>query len=69
MKIRNILFNILAIVTVIAVVFVGFNLISGAKGYAVSSPSMKDTLNVGDIVFVKPVAFEELQVGDVVTVV
>ncbi|MBQ3128308.1 MAG: signal peptidase I [Clostridia bacterium] len=68
MKIRNILFNILAIVTVIAVVFVGFNLISGAKGYAVSSPSMKDTLNVGDIVFVKPVAFEELQVGDVVTV-
>lgn len=68
MKIRNILFNILAIVTVLAVVFVGFNLISGAKGYAVTSPSMEETLGVGDIVFVKPVTFEELQVGDVVTV-
>ncbi len=68
MKIRNILFNILAIVTVLAVAFVGFNLISGAKGYAVTSPSMKDTLDVGDIVFVKPVAFDELQVGDVITV-
>lgn len=67
-KVKNVLFNILAIVTVLAVVFVGFNFISGARGYAVTSPSMEDTLSVGDIVFVKPVAFEELQVGDVVTV-
>ena len=67
-KLKNVLFNIFAIVTVLAVAFVGFNLISGAKGYAVTSPSMKDTLNVGDIVFVKDVSFEDLQVGDVVTV-
>lgn len=65
---KNVLFNILAIVTVIAVGFVGFNLLSGAKGYAVTSPSMKDTLNVGDVVFVKPVEFDNLQVGDIVTV-
>ena len=65
---KNVLFNILAIVTVIAVGFVGFNLLSGAKGYAVTSPSMKDTLNVGDAVFVKPVDFDDLQVGDIVTV-
>lgn len=68
MKIRNILFNILVIVTVLAVGFVGFNLISGAKGYAVTSPSMKDTLNVGDVVFVKDVGFEELAIGDIITV-
>ncbi|MBP3441217.1 MAG: signal peptidase I [Clostridia bacterium] len=67
-RIRNVLFNFLAILTVIAVVFVGFNLISGAKGYAVTSNSMADTLKRGDVVFVKPVAFEEIQVGDVVTV-
>lgn len=66
-KIRNVLFNVLAIVTLISVAFVGFNLISGAKGYAVTSPSMEDTLNVGDVVFVKPVSFDELQVGDVIT--
>lgn len=68
MKIRNIFFNILAIVTVLAVGFVGFNLLSGAKGYAVTSDSMKDTLSRGDVVFVKPVTFDELQVGDVITV-
>ncbi|MBQ8574893.1 MAG: signal peptidase I [Clostridia bacterium] len=68
MKIRNVLFNILAIVTVLAVGFVGFNLLSGAKGYAVTSDSMKDTLNTGDVVFVKSVTFDELQVGDVITV-
>ena len=67
-KLKNILFNVFAIVTVLAVAFVGFNLISGAKGYAVTSPSMKDTLNVGDIVFVRSVTFDELKVGDVVTV-
>lgn len=54
--------------TVIAVVFIGFNLVSGAKGYAVTSNSMADTLKRGDVVFVKPVTFNELQVGDVVTV-
>lgn len=52
----------------LAVGFVGFNLVSGAKGYAVTSPSMKDTLNVGDVVFVKSVGFEELKVGDIITV-
>ncbi len=46
----------------------GFNLLSGAKGYAVTSDSMKDTLNRGDIVFVKKASFDEIEVGDVVTV-
>jgi signal peptidase I len=67
-RIRNVLFNFFAILTLAAVVFIGFNLFSGAKGYAVTSPSMEDTLVRGDIVFVKAVSFEELKVGDVVTV-
>ena len=67
-RIRNVLVNFLAIVTVIAVAFVGFNFISGAKGYAVTSNSMADTLKRGDVVFVKSVTFDELRVGDVVTV-
>lgn len=67
-KVRNVLFNVLAIVTVIAVLFVGFNLLTGAKGYAVTSDSMSDTLNRGDVVFSRAVSFEELREGDIVTV-
>lgn len=68
LKLGNVLFIMLVIVTVISVAFVGFNVFSGARGYAVTSDSMKDTINIGDIVFVKPVSFEELEVGDVITV-
>ncbi len=67
-RLKNILFNVLAIVTALTVVFVVFNIASGAKGYAVTSNSMRDTLNRGDLVFVKAVSFEELKVGDVITV-
>lgn len=67
-RIRNVLFNFLAIVTVVAVLFIGINLVSGAKGYAVTSNSMADTLERGDIVFVRKISFDELKPGDVVTV-
>ncbi len=56
------------IVTALAVVFVSINVFSGAKGYAVTSDSMKDTLSRGDIVFVKKASFDEISVGDIVTV-
>lgn len=67
-RIRNVLFNFFAIVTVAAVAFIGVNLIAGAKGYAVTSNSMAQTLRRGDVVFVRQVSFEELAPGDVVTV-
>lgn len=67
-RIRNVLFNFLAIVTVISVLFIGVNLIAGAKGYAVTSNSMAETLNRGDVVFVRKASFDELQPGDVITV-
>lgn len=67
-KVGNVLFNILAIITVISVGFVAFNLLSGAKGYAVTSDSMAETLHRGDLVFSKKAEFAELDVGDVVTV-
>ena len=68
LKLGNVLFIMLVIVTVISVAFVGFNVFSGARGYAVTSDSMKDTINPGDVVFVKPVNFNDLEVGDVITV-
>lgn len=67
-KVSNVLFNILTIVTLIAAAFVAFNIFSGAKGYAVTSPSMKDTLNRGDIVFSRQVDFDSLEDGDIITV-
>lgn len=51
-----------------AVAFIGVNLIAGAKGYAVTSNSMAETLRRGDVVIVRQVSFEELMPGDVVTV-
>lgn len=68
LKIGNILFNILTIVTVIVVAFVTFNFANGATGYAVTSESMANTLERGDIVFVKPIDADKIEVGDVVTV-
>lgn len=70
MKIKplNVLFNIFAIVTIITVAFTAFNIISGAKGYAVVTDSMAPQIKKGDIVFVKPVEFEALKENDIVTV-
>ncbi len=70
MKIKpiNILFNMLAIITAVSVLFVCFNIFSGARGYAVVTDSMAPTLNRGDVVFVKKVDFNTLNKGDVVTV-
>lgn len=67
-KVRNVLFNILAVVTAISVVFVLFNVVTGTKGYAVTSDSMADRLVRGDAVFSKAVSFEELKAGDIITV-
>lgn len=67
-KLGNVLFNFLAVVTIISVVFVLFNFLTGAKGYAVTSESMEKTLSRGDIVFSRAVTFDEIEVGDVVTV-
>lgn len=64
---KNILFNIFAILMSVVVLFVGFILISGTKGYAVLSKSMEPMFSKGDVVFSKDVTFEELNVGDVIT--
>ena len=70
MKIKplNVLFNILAIITAVSVIFVAFNIISGAKGYAVITDSMSPVFNRGDAVFVKKADFSSVNEGDVVTV-
>ncbi len=67
-KPRNIIFNIFAIITALAAVFVCFNIFSGAKGYSVITDSMSPSINKGDVVFVKKADFSSLNEGDVVTV-
>lgn len=71
MKIKplNVLFNIFVIITVIAVGFVGFNVFSRAKGYAVVTDSMVPVFSRGDVVFVRQADFDTLNEGDIVTVV
>lgn len=70
MKIKplNILFNILAIITLIAVGFTAFNILSGARGYAVVTDSMSPKINKGAVVFVKECEFDQLRENDIVTV-
>ena len=70
MKIKplNIVFNIFAIITLISVGFVAFNILSGAKGYAVVTDSMSPQIKKGSVVFVKQVEFEQLHENDIVTV-
>lgn len=70
MKIKplNVLFNILAIITAAAVIFVAFNVISGAKGFAVITDSMSPVFERGDAVFVKKCDFSAVNEGDIVTV-
>lgn len=68
LRIGNIFFNILVIITVFSVSFTLFNLAMGAKGYAVTSDSMANTLKRGDLVFSRKAGLEEIEVGDIVTV-
>ena len=69
LKLSNVLYRILAIVTGIVMMFVLANVISGAKPFAVVTESMRPTYRRGDVVFVRPVAFEPLKENDVVTVI
>ena len=64
---KNILFNIFVILMSAVILFVGFILISGAKGYAVLSKSMDPMFSKGDVVFSKDITFEDLKVGDIIT--
>lgn len=70
MKIKplNIVFNILAIITVLAGAFVCFNILGGARGYSVITDSMAPNIKKGDVVFVRKADFNSLNEGDIVTV-
>ena len=51
----------------IVILFVGTMLVSGTKAFAVESDSMAPRLQRGDVVFVRPTAFEKLTAGDVIS--
>ena len=68
-KVWNIVSIVLvAIVVLIAVLLMGAKVI-GFKTYSVISPSMKPAYNVGDLVYVKNVEPETIEVGDAITFV
>ena len=68
-KFWNVFTTVLVVVVVIlAVLLVGVRIV-GYTPYAVLSPSMMPQYQVGDLVYVKETAFEEIQTGDVITFV
>lgn len=68
MKFKNIFFRVISIIVIITFLFVSFVFISGSKGYVVLSNSMLPTFRRGDVVFVKKIDFNELDVNDIVTI-
>lgn len=66
-SIARILRNVLLIMASIVILFVAAMLVSGAKAFAVESDSMAPLLRRGDVVFVRPTAFEKLMEGDVIS--
>ncbi len=60
--------NALCIALILVFLLISFVTLCGAKGYSVATNSMNPELKKGDVVFVKECSFEELKVGDVVTV-
>ncbi len=67
-KFFKILKNAVCILLALVFALIVFVTVCGAKGYAVSSDSMAPRLNKGDVVFVKPIPFDELKKGDIVTI-
>ena len=66
-SIKSILFNIFAIITVLLTVFVAFLMISGTKVFAVQSNSMLPVMEKNALVFVRPVSFDDLHEGDIIS--
>lgn len=68
MKIKSIIKNILIIFLLLIFLFVAVMFVFGFKGYSVVTDSMSPTFKRGYAVFVKKAQFDELKVGDIVTV-
>lgn len=66
-RIWNLISGVLVgIVVLLAIALVGVRII-GLKPYVVLSGSMVPTYTVGSLIYVKPVDYKELQVGDPIT--
>lgn len=66
-KIWNVLSGVLVVLMVFCAVFLMGSRILGYRCYNVISPSMAPAYNVGDLIYVKSVDPETVQVGDVIT--
>ena len=68
MKVLNVVKYIVTIFLVISFLFIAVMTVFGFKGYSVVTNSMFPTFKRGYAVFTKQIKFEDLQVGDIVTV-
>lgn len=71
MKAKKVISNVFTtFIILLSVVLITIGLIpkiTDYEGYYVSSDSMSPAINKGDLVFTKPVQFENVKVGDVLT--
>lgn len=68
MKVFNVIKNIIVIFLIVVFAFVILMISFGFKGHSVVTDSMSPTLKRGYAVFTKQIAFNDLQIGDIVTV-
>lgn len=60
--------NIIIIILVVSFIFVASVVAMGMKGFSVVTDSMEPALKKGDAVFVKKCSFDDISVGDILTV-
>ena len=68
-KIWGIVSTVLVVVIVLCAVFLMGSRILGYRVYTVISGSMEPQYSLGDLLYVKPAAMEEIRVGDAITFV
>jgi signal peptidase I len=67
-KLSNILFNIFSIITIALAAFVVVLLVTHTRAFSVKSGSMSPAIKIGDVIFVRPAAFDSIQKDDIVTI-
>ena len=66
-KIWNVAYTVIVVIVVLCAVFLMGSRLLGYQCYTVISGSMQPKYMVGDLLYVKAVAFEDIQVGDDIT--
>lgn len=66
-SVHNVLYNVFSITTTLVVLFLAIMFSFQARAFVVLSDSMAPVFYRGDVIFVRPVSFDELQEDDIIT--